>query len=81
MTGDEKLPGINGGFMKKRDVNQPVVNAINVTDINQVMKQIEKYGGKIVVPKTPIQNVGWSAYFKDPDGNIHGIHQNDPEAK
>ncbi len=81
VTGDENTPGINGGIMKKRDPGQPVVNSIDVPDIDVYTQKIEKAGGKIVVPKLPIPTVGWLAYFTDPDGNIHGIYQNDPAAK
>lgn len=81
MTGDPKSPGINGGIMKKRDPDQPVVNSILVENVDEFIAKIEKAGGKIVVPKMPIPNVGWLAYFTDPDGNIHGIYQDDPSAK
>ena len=79
-TGDEKSPGINGGLMKKRDPNQPIVNSIEVVNIDEYITKIEKAGGKIVVPKMAIPSVGWVAYFKDPDGNIHGVYQTDPTA-
>ncbi len=79
-TGDEKLPGINGGLMKKRDPGQPVVNSIDVVNLEEYMLKIENAGGTIVVPKMAIPTVGWLAYFKDPDGNIHGLYQNDPSA-
>jgi predicted enzyme related to lactoylglutathione lyase len=81
MTGDPKTPGINGGLMKKRDPKQPIVNSINVSNIDESMSHIENAGGKIVVPKMPIPSVGWLAYFTDPDGNIHGVYQDDPAAK
>ncbi len=80
ITGDENSPGINGGLMKKRDPNQPVVNSIDVENIDDYITRIEKAGGNIVVPKMPIPTVGWLAYFTDPDGNIHGVYQNDPKA-
>lgn len=80
-TGDEKLPGINGGIMKKKDPNQPIANSIDVADIDATIIKIEKAGGIVVVPKMPIPTIGWLAYFKDPDGNIHGVYQNDPTAK
>ncbi len=80
ITGDDKLPGINGAIMKKRDPNQPITNSIDVVNLDKAMEDIEKAGGKIVVPKTPIPTVGWLAYFTDPDGNIHGVYQNDPTA-
>lgn len=81
LSGDEKIPGINGAIMKKKDPNQPIVNSINVVNIDEAIKNIEKAGGVIVVPKMPIPTVGWLVYFKDPDGNIHGAYQDDPAAK
>ncbi len=81
ITGDEKKPGINGGLMKKKDPKQPLANSIEVTNMDQTMLAVEKAGGIVVVPKMAIPTVGWLAYFKDPDGNIHGLYQNDPVAK
>ena len=81
ITGDEKLPGINGGLMKKQNPGQPVANSIDVVNLDDAAKKIESAGGKIVVPKMAIPSVGWLAYFKDSDSNIHGIYQNDPTAK
>ncbi len=80
LTGDDKTPGINGGLMKKRDPQQPIVNSIDVNDIDVAISKIEKAGGLIVVPKMPIPTVGWLAYFKDPEGNIHGVYQSDESA-
>lgn len=80
MTGDQNSPGINGGLMKKKDPNQPIVNSIDVVNLDEAIINIEKAGGTIVVPKMPIPTVGWLAYFKDPDGNIHGIYQKDSTA-
>lgn len=81
ITGDDKLPGINGGLMKKQNPGQPVANSIDVLNLDNAVKKIEGAGGTIVVPKMAIPSVGWLAYFKDPDGNIHGIYQHDPSAK
>lgn len=81
ITGDNSQPGINGGLMKRRDPQQPVANSIDVENIDKAIADINANGGSIVVPKMPIPTVGWLAYFKDPDGNIHGVYQNDPTAK
>jgi len=81
ITGDEKTPGINGAIMKKRDPNQPIVNTIQVENLDKHVVKIQNAGGKIVVPKMPVPTVGWLAYFTDPEGNIHGIWQVDPSAK
>lgn len=79
-TGDENQLGINGGLMKKRDPQQPIVTTIDVADLDQSINNIQKAGGKIVVPRMAIPGVGWLAYFTDPDGNIHGVYQHDPSA-
>ena len=76
-TGDENSPGINGGFLKKRDRKMPLANSIHVEDIDEAIKKIEKAGGDVVVPKKPVPNLGWIAFFTDPDGNVHGILQYD----
>ena len=81
ITGNEKDHGINGGIMKKRDPQQPLANSVNSEDIDGDMKKIELAGGKIVVPKMAIPGVGWLAYFTDPDGNIHSLHQADAKAQ
>lgn len=81
MTGDEKSPGINGAIMKRRDAAQPIVNSIEVESFDAAAVRIEKAGGKIVVPKAAIPGMGWYGYFTDPEGNIHGLFQNDQNAK
>ncbi len=81
ITGDENEKGINGAIMKKRDPAQPVVNSLEVKNLDAVIKDIEANGGKIVVQKMAIPSIGWLAYFKDPDENIHGIMQPDANAK
>jgi predicted enzyme related to lactoylglutathione lyase len=79
-TGKEGEPGINGAIMKKRDPAQPLVNSIQVESIDASLEAINKLGGTVVVPKMPVPGMGWLAYFKDPDGNIHGVFQNDAAA-
>lgn len=81
LTGAETVPGINGAIMKKRDPMQPLVNSISVENMDESIDKITGAGGQIVVPKMALPGVGWMAYFKDPDGNIHGIWQLDNTAQ
>lgn len=44
--------------------------------IEAILKRVEYNGGKTVSPKTLIQEeVGWSASFRDLDGNLIGLYQ------
>lgn len=79
-TGEDDKPGINGAIIKRRAPEMPVVNTVQVNDIDQAIKDVESNGGTLVVPKSTIPTMGHLAYFKDPDGIIHGLMQMDPAA-
>ena len=81
MTGDEEEPGIDGGLGYEEEGFPKVVNTIDVGDIDEIIKKIESKGGAIVRPKHAVSGVGWLAYFKDSEGVMSGIMQNDPNAK
>ncbi len=70
-------PGaINGGLMKRKNPGQPFMNYISVESIDKMLKTVEKNGGEICMSKQEIgQGMGWIAAFKDPEGNIIGLHQ------
>lgn len=78
-TGTEG-PGIDGGLMKRETPESSPTSVIQVESIDQSIQKIEKNGGKIVVPKSPIPGVGHVAYFHDPENNMLGIFQPDPSA-
>lgn len=80
-TGSDDEPGINGAIMKRMNPGQPFANHISTPNIDKTMKDIEAAGGEIVVPKMPIPGVGYYAYFKDLDGIIMGVMQDDATAK
>ena len=80
-TGADDQPGINGGIQLKNDPAQTVVNTISVADVDKSIGAVTANGGTIAVPKMAIPGVGWLAYFKDPEGNLHGMMQSDPGAK
>lgn len=79
MTGDQKQPGIDGAIMKKIHPDQPLVNSIQVDDVDAALERVVRLGGSIAVPKMAIPMVGWLAYIKDPDGYVHGLAQMVPD--
>lgn len=79
-TGDASQPGINGGLMRREDPDQPVTNVVDVPSVDECLDKIAASGGEVVVPKMAVPGVGWIAYFKDPDGNISGIMEEDEAA-
>ena len=72
-SGTEEEPGIEGAIIKRNHFVQPVVNTIQVDDIDTTIEAIIANGGEIVVPKQSVPGVGTHCYFKDPSDNIHGL--------
>lgn len=85
-TGPNDKPGINGGIVRRKGpINGDAVIAfvctVDVDDIDATIKRIEAHRVPVALAKQAIPGVGWQAYFKDTEGNIFGVHQNDPGAK
>ena len=74
-AGAKDEPGTDGAIQPRKKKAPPVVNTINVANIDATIKKIEKNGGKIIVPKIEIPMMGTLAYFVDTEGNMHGIMQ------
>ena len=70
--------GINGGIFKpKEDGPWPgsLAMYIDVDDLDAYVKKIEAAGGKMIVPRAEVPNMGSYALFEDPDGRVLGIWQ------
>ncbi len=80
-TGEDDIPGINGAIGPKREGFETPVNSLNTPNADATAEAIEENGGVIIMPKMAVPTVGWLIYFKDPEGNLHGAMEYDPEAK
>jgi uncharacterized protein len=75
-TKDAQGHGIDGGIMKRKMPGQPFTNYIFTRSIDDLAPKITAAGGEIVLPKMEIgEGIGWILCFKDPEGNIIGLHQ------
>jgi uncharacterized protein len=80
-TGKETDPGIHGGIARKKDRPESgILVTAQVDSVDECLKKIVANGGSIVVPKRAIPGVGYQAHFRDPEGNVIGIMENDLKA-
>lgn len=71
-----KRPGaINGGMGKREGPLKGIVVTISVPDIDKTLEKVEKLGGKTVQKKQSMGEMGYTAYFKDSEGNVVGLWQ------
>jgi predicted enzyme related to lactoylglutathione lyase len=73
-------PGVNGGLMRRKHPQQPFATYISVESVSDYLDRAVELGGQIALPKMPVPGMGWFGYFKDPEGNIFGVWENDPNA-
>ncbi|MDH5232938.1 MAG: VOC family protein [Gammaproteobacteria bacterium] len=74
-TGEEGTPGINGAIVDRSNLQQPVVNTIEVSSLDDSITSIEANGGTKVAGPMEIPGVGSHAYCVDPQGTVFGILQ------
>lgn len=79
-TGDNAQPGINGAIMHQNELLKGTINTIDVPDIYAFIQKVEQNGGQLVGEKVPVPGVSYQAYCRDVEGNVFGIHQEDPTA-
>ena len=79
-TGSAPEPGIDGAVLRNKDSAPRTVNSIGVSSVDEYATKVESHGGKVVVPKMSIPNVGYLAYCQDTEGNIIGLFQADGSA-
>lgn len=69
-------PGfINGGMMQREAPYSSPVLVIDVQDIDASLAAVERLGGTTAMAKQPVGDMGWTAYFTDPEGNLLGLFQ------
>jgi hypothetical protein len=70
-------PGINGGLYRKTKETREMkpVMYISVESADDYIEKIKKLGGKVIVPKQEVPQVGWTAIAVDPEGNQFAILQ------
>jgi uncharacterized protein len=65
---------INGGMLSRDQAatSGPVL-VIDVDSIDATLERVGGMGGSTVVGKTPVGDMGFAAYFTDPEGNVVGL--------
>jgi hypothetical protein len=85
-TSEQGMPSepgfVNGGMLQRGwgPVSGGPVITVDVDDIDDALASVERLGGKTAAAKQPVGDMGFSAYFTDPEGNLIGLWQNAPSA-
>jgi predicted enzyme related to lactoylglutathione lyase len=73
--GGPKEGNLSEGGLYRRQTSEPILNHVEVENINEVLGRVEELGGTIVMPKMKITGVGLNAIIRDTEGNTIGLLQ------
>jgi len=71
------IPGVGGALVKEETFVPSYAGSLvyfSVIDIVGTLEKVVANKGKVLVPKTPIGEYGFCAYFEDSEGNRIGLH-------
>jgi len=71
-------PGADGALLQRGDVHRNPVLIVGVEDLDATIQKVTGAGGELLQGRMEIPGVGWSAYFRDPEGNTLGLFQPAP---
>lgn len=75
-TGPLEPGAINGGMLARQaPITAPLI-VIEVADIDDALARVEQLGGKTAIGRLAVGEMGFAAYFNDPEGNLVGLWQN-----
>ena len=69
----EKSSHLEGGLIKRQHPQQPNLNYISVTSIEEYSNKVKELGGKVVLPKTEITGYGFFAVCIDTENNAFAL--------
>ncbi len=74
--------GPGGGMMAKPMPDAPTMWMVyvQVEDLDATLAKVAELGGQVMVPKTPIPQMGCFAVIQDPTGGVIGVWQGEPQA-
>jgi len=77
--GGDETP--DGGMMPRKCPEQPVTNYVNVASVDKAAARVEKLGGKILMGKTPVPQMGYFVVCQDTEKNAFALWERDENAK
>jgi predicted enzyme related to lactoylglutathione lyase len=66
---------VNGGITRAKASDCGLLLYFSVESVNESLKKIEELGGKVLISKQEVQDMGWFAKVEDPEGNSFAIWQ------
>ena len=71
----------DGGMMARQSPEHGITNYVNVASVDQAAAKVEKLGGKIVMPKTAVPQMGYFVLCQDTESNMFALWERNEGAR
>jgi predicted enzyme related to lactoylglutathione lyase len=72
----------DGGVIKRQNAgHRGITSYVAVSSVSEWAAKVQKLGGQVCVPKTPVPTMGYFAICTDTEGNMFGLWETDSNAK
>lgn len=78
--GEEGAPGVEGALIARSGLHASPVVIVDVDDIQEALATAVEAGAEALTDRRAVPSIGWSAYVRDPEGNVIGLWQADEDA-
>ncbi len=70
-----------GGMLKRANPEQRIINYIAVSSVDEYSSKVLELGGKVIIPKRAVPEVGYFAVCQDIEGNAFILWEKDDMAR
>jgi predicted enzyme related to lactoylglutathione lyase len=74
-TGAAAGPGAEGALTPRSEAPNGVIVYVGVSDVDDALAKVRAAGGDALGEKQQIPGIGWMARFRDTEGNVIGLFQ------
>ena len=71
----------DGGMMERQSPQQAITNYVMVASVEKAAAKVQKLGGKIIRPKSPVPQMGYFAVCQDTENNVFALWERNEKAK
>lgn len=72
---------LHGAMQARQEFAPNPLFYVGVDSVDETVTKLEGLGGTVAMPKSGVPGMGWLALFRDPEGNLFGLWQTDPDAQ
>jgi uncharacterized protein len=71
----------DGGMMERQSPQHAITNYVGVASVDKAALKVQKLGGKIIMPKSPVPHMGYFVVCQDTENNVFALWERNEKAQ